>query len=81
MNDAIEKEQWVSILDQLPPMETRVLFCCDIDGHFTEVELGQFTGSWTGSKNAVAMALDGDDWSPCSHWMELPKTPELTKPE
>jgi hypothetical protein len=23
----------------------------------------------------VAMELDGDDWAPCSHWIELPKPP------
>ena len=72
MSESIE---WILVLDQLPPTDRQVLFCCEIDGEFTEVGLGQFDGGWTGSKNAVAMAMDGDDWAPCSHWMELPKPP------
>ena len=73
----IELDRWISIRDQLPPTDRQVLFCCELDGEFTEVDLGQFDGGWTGSKNAVAMALD-DDWAPCSHWMELPKPPAKT---
>ena len=66
---------WISICEQLPPTDRRVWFCCEIDGDFTEAELGQFNGNWTGNKNAVAMELDGADWSPCSYWMDLPKPP------
>ena len=67
---------WISICEQLPPTDRRVLFCCEIDGEFTEVDLGQFNGAWTGSTSAVAMELEGDDWAPCSHWMDLPKPPQ-----
>mgnify|MGYP003658934643 CR=1 FL=1 len=73
--DADQGSNWISIREQLPPIDRQVLFCCEIDGDFTEVDLGQFDGHWTASKNAVAMELDGDDWAPCSHWMEIPKTP------
>jgi len=69
------RSKWISVRDQLPPIDRRVLFCCDIDGDFTEVDLGQFSGNWTESKTAVAMELGGDDWAPCSHWMELPDPP------
>ena len=75
------KSKWISVCDQLPPTDRRVLFCCAIDGDFSEVDIGQFDGSWMGSTGAVAMELDGDDWAPCSHWMELPNTPKLTKTE
>lgn len=71
----IERDRWISIRDQLPPIDRQVLFCSELDGNFTEIYLGQFNGAWTDSPNAVAMELDGDDWAPCSHWMELPKTP------
>ena len=67
--------QWISVHDQLPPGDRCVLFCCDIDGEFTKVDLGLFDGKWTESKNAVAMELLVDDWAPCSHWMELPEPP------
>ena len=75
--ELLQLHKWILVHDQLPPTDRQVLFCCDIDGDFTEVDLGQFDGGWTGSKNAVAMALD-DDWAPCSHWMELPKPPAKT---
>lgn len=71
-----QASQWSLIRDQLPPIDRQVLFCCAIDGVFTEVDLGQFDGNSTRSKNAVAMELDGDDWAPCSHWMELPEPPK-----
>lgn len=70
------KANWILIRDQLPPTDMQVLFCCEIDGDFTEIYLGQFNGAWTRSTSAVAMELDGDDWEPCSHWMELPKPPQ-----
>jgi hypothetical protein len=73
---AADQQKWISVRDQLPPIDRQVLFCCAIDGVFTEVDLGQFDGNWTRSKNAVAMDLDGDDWAPCSHWMELPEPPK-----
>jgi hypothetical protein len=70
------RSKWILVRDQLPPTDRLVLFCCDIDGEFTQVIAGQFSGNWTESKNAVAMELDGDDWAPCSHWMELPEPPK-----
>ena len=73
------KSKWISVRDQLPPTDRRVLFRCIIDGDFSEVDIGQFDGTWTGSKNAVVMELDGDDWAPCSHWIELPKPPEVLR--
>lgn len=72
----LNKANWILIRDQLPPTDMQVLFCCEIDGDFTEIYLGQFNGTWAESKNAVAMELDGDDWAPCSHWRELPKPPQ-----
>jgi len=75
-SNIIEKELWISVRDQLPPVRKQVLFCCEIDGDFSEVIAGQYSGNWTESKNAVAMELGGDDWAPCSHWMEIPKPPE-----
>jgi len=72
----LQISKWMSVHDQLPPIDRLVLFCCEIDGEFTEVIAGQCNGNWTESKNAVAMELDGDGWAPCSHWMELPEPPK-----
>ena len=78
----MSKCEWISIRDQLPPIGKQVLFCCKLDDEFTEVDLGEYCGKWSDSPNAIVMELpraqDDYDWSPCSHWMELPKTPELT---
>ena len=68
--------KWIAVHHHLPPINRLVLFCCDIAGEFTQVNLGQYSGKWTESKNAVAMQLDGDDWAPCSHWIELPEPPK-----
>ena len=81
-----EQLNWIPITKELPQLDIPVLFCCDIDGEFTDVDLGWFTGRWTDSKTAIAMELPGfeiktdgtmiQDWSPCSHWMTLPQTPD-----
>ena len=70
--------RWTPITEQLPPIDKEVLFCCQIDDIFTGVSLGTYAGKWTDSPNAIVMEVTGiaDDWSPCSHWMPLPLTPD-----
>ena len=65
---------WISIAERLPPLREDVLFCCEIDGEFTRVDLGQYGGEKTYGE-AVVMDLSEYDWSPCSHWMPLPDPP------
>jgi hypothetical protein len=69
---------WTPITQQVPPTGKEVLFCCEIDDIFTGVGLGTYWGKWTDSPNAVVMEIVGvdDDWSPCSHWMPVPLTPD-----
>lgn len=69
---------WIPITEELPPVAERVLFCCEVVGDFTEVGVGWYTGKWTESPTAVAMETAGDDWAPCSHWMDLPNRPEAS---
>jgi len=68
--------QWTPITTALPPLDKEVLFCCLVDDDFTEVRIGTYRGHKTVGA-AVVMDEIGDDWSPCSHWMELPKRPEI----
>jgi hypothetical protein len=66
---------WIDISDELPKQNEEVLFCCDIDGEFTSVSLGWYTGHKTLGRAIVMETIRDDDWSPCTHWMALPKTP------
>jgi hypothetical protein len=69
---------WIPIHQKVPPIGKQVLFCCGRDDEFTLVEMGAYFGKWTDSPNAIVMEVVGvdDDWSPCSHWMPLPLTPD-----
>ena len=79
--------EWISIDVRLPDKFQEVLFCCfmeDVPGspYFTDVSVGWYEGQRT-LGDAIAMetlaASEGldRDWSPCTHWMPLPKTPEI----
>lgn len=70
-------EQWIYYKDQLPEIGKPVLFCCQIEDYFTDVEVGWYTGHKTAG-NAIVMEYDdSDDWYPCTHWMPLPNPPEI----
>lgn len=70
---------WTHIDDGLPPIGTRVLFTMEDpeSGGFHCIEIGIFQGAWT-KGHAIVMDcefMDGD-WSPATHWMQLPALPE-----
>ncbi len=72
-------KRWISIDDATPPEGEEVLFCCQIDDDFMEVNLGVYRGSHS-LGNALVMELSDtvcDDWAPCTHWMHKPATPRL----
>jgi hypothetical protein len=72
---------WISIAERLPPLYEPVPFCCLIDGEFTGVRFGRYTGEKTLGA-AVAMEIEDSvetDWYPCSHWYELPPVLEPPK--
>lgn len=70
---------WIPITEQLPPIDEPVLFCCLTDVGFTDVDRGWYEKNWTDDESALVMRIsyDVNDWSPCSHWMPLPKPPEV----
>lgn len=69
---------WIPITERLPPMGEVVAFCCWIDDHFSDVEAGRYTGEKTmGEPIVMYPCWHCDDWTPCSHWMPLPKPPEV----
>lgn len=68
-------EKWIDITEKMPQQNQDVLFCCEIDGEFTSVSLGWYTGAKTLGR-AIVMETDReDDWRPCTHWMPLPEPP------
>ncbi len=68
-------QNWTDIAEKLPEQNQEVLFCCEIDGEFTSVSLGWYTGVKTLGR-AIVMETDrDDDWRPCTHWMALPDVP------
>lgn len=78
---------WKSIKDELPPLDDMVLFCCIMEhyltkeNYFTEVDCGIYTGKKTMGEAVImyytGSSEDDTDWSPCSHWTELPSPPEI----
>lgn len=72
--------RWISVIDDLPPLNERVLFCCYPDDHTGcgHIYIGVYEGSKTKGK-AVVMETSEDrwDWLPCTHWMPLPEPPEF----
>lgn len=71
--------KWTPITEAYPPLGEDVLFCCLIDDAFTRVDKGRYKGFKT-FDDALVMEAD-DEWSPCSHWMQLPPPPELIAAE
>jgi hypothetical protein len=70
---------WISITEKLPTLYEPVLFCCYIEGcGFGDVEFGWYEGDKTNGV-AIVMETTSDGWSPCTHWMPLPETPEAPK--
>jgi len=67
--------KWTTIAEEYPPLGEDVWFCCRIDDAFTRVDKGRYKGNKTFGDALVMEAAD--DWSPCSHWMQLPPTPDL----
>ena len=72
--------RWISVFDELPPLDKRVVFCCYPDKRTGcgDIYIGIYEGSKTKGK-AVVMETSEDrwDWLPCTHWMPLPKPPEF----
>lgn len=67
---------WRSISDELPPVGQSVLFVSIVNGAFSDLTVGEWTGEET-EGNAIVMDYgDPDDWLPCTHWMPLPPIPE-----
>lgn len=77
---ATEKRQmpdWISIADELPPINEPVLFCCYLEEYgFGDIELGWYEGKKTNGV-AIVMETTSDGWYPCTHWMALPKVPMI----
>lgn len=73
---------WIHIHDQLPETNTDVLFTCmyEDEGYCSDVQLGWYEGVKTlGDAIVMETSTDKHDWYPCTHWMPLPKTPEIPK--
>jgi len=74
-----DNKGWTSIKDELPPLNKRVIFCSYYDEQdvYSEPNAGWYKGKKTHG-DAVAMECSDNpmDWEPCTHWMELPKTPK-----
>ena len=76
----IPKAKWIHIDDQLPETNTDVLFTCmyEDEGYCSDVQLGWYEGAKTlGDAIVMETSTDKHDWYPCTHWMPLPKTPEI----
>lgn len=70
--EEVDRNKWISVIDQLPPLNTPVLACCVTDnGTTSAVVTSCSTYSWN-SKDSIMMEDPCDDeldFYPCTHWM------------
>jgi hypothetical protein len=69
---------WIPTIQRKPKIGELVIFTCEIDGEFRDIEIGKWTGGLTAGVAIVMDYGEGDDWLPCSHWLPIPPLPDIT---
>jgi len=70
-----EMNRWISIADRLPKVGEQVVFICNVNGDWSDPEIGRYTGMKTAGDAIVMDCGDPDEWYPCTHFRELPTPP------
>ena len=69
--NGVTAQEWISVKDRLPEMNTKVL-CCGIKGGRFIAELS----SWGHENHLYWTKRDGKGCSEPTHWMPLPQPPK-----
>ena len=66
---------WINVLDQAPEVGQQVAFTAYVEGCYSDIEIGKWTGGKTMGDAIVMDYGEADDWYPCTHWLALPELP------